>query len=447
MAEYKIVNAEQLDNDLASVAACIKNKLGRNDCISFPEDFVRLINSMNVISNSDMGMQILRELSGVNTGNFADCVNNLSVARDSMLEILEKANLIYNSEANFAELAAMFEELLPYLGNGGILDVEELPETDIKEDSIYRITEDCKVSCTDVYAVVTNGNRTEVTSLVTEYAANISVEDELPSNMRSSDLDYGPVYAYIVKSDGRAYLKISGTVVTVGALFFGSAAYDRGLSENVYSETRQGIYTSIEKHKTLHKYYVHEDGKWRELTAYIRSAYGNNLKDFNMLSGEYTRGGEITVKTNGSVVDIGETIIKENRIPKIVVDTPDVAELILGNFNTIDERWFRQKDGTMLNVIRPWCFANTTVYEADIPSSVEFIQSKAFLDCNNLQRVVFRNKPQFLSDNVFEGCKNLSFIGVPWSEGEVRYAPWGAPEDVWIEYNYIQSDPVIPDEI
>lgn len=37
---------------------------------------------------------------------------------------------------------------------------------------------------------------------------------------------------------------------------------------------------------------------------------------------------------------------------------------------------------------------------------------------------------------VFNGCNDLKDIYVPWSEGAVAYAPWGAPSTCTIHYNY-----------
>ena len=55
--------------------------------------------------------------------------------------------------------------------------------------------------------------------------------------------------------------------------------------------------------------------------------------------------------------------------------------------------------------------------------------------CLSLNTVVFTGTPRFIYDTAFDGCKMLTTINVPWSEGEVAGAPWGAP-NATINYNY-----------
>ena len=67
----------------------------------------------------------------------------------------------------------------------------------------------------------------------------------------------------------------------------------------------------------------------------------------------------------------------------------------------------------------------------------------AFYGCDGLTKVTFKGTPKLLgmqniliSDyNVFASCPNLTTINVPWSEGEVDGAPWGAT-NATINYNY-----------
>lgn len=63
-----------------------------------------------------------------------------------------------------------------------------------------------------------------------------------------------------------------------------------------------------------------------------------------------------------------------------------------------------------------------TVY---IPSKVTTIASDAFMDCTNLRQVKFYGTPTSISSTAFDGCNNVTF-DVPWTEGAVANAPWGA---------------------
>lgn len=69
-----------------------------------------------------------------------------------------------------------------------------------------------------------------------------------------------------------------------------------------------------------------------------------------------------------------------------------------------------------------------------IPSTVVSILSQAFDSCSNLTTVTFKGTPQHIYNNIFRGCTNLTDIYVPWSEGEVANAPWGAT-NATIHYN------------
>ena len=48
MAKYKVVDTEQLDSDLADIAAAIKLKSGVNEGLTFPEGFIKTINAISV---------------------------------------------------------------------------------------------------------------------------------------------------------------------------------------------------------------------------------------------------------------------------------------------------------------------------------------------------------------------------------------------------------------
>ena len=73
----------------------------------------------------------------------------------------------------------------------------------------------------------------------------------------------------------------------------------------------------------------------------------------------------------------------------------------------------------------------------ELPSSLTTIESSAFNGCTGLTSITFKVKPtNTLATNVFGGCTNLLTINVPWAEGEVANAPWGAT-NATINYNYV----------
>ena len=70
-----------------------------------------------------------------------------------------------------------------------------------------------------------------------------------------------------------------------------------------------------------------------------------------------------------------------------------------------------------------------------IPSGVTCIEDYAFSDCTSLKTLTFEGTPTTIGSNVFKGCTKLTTINVPWAEGTVANAPWGAT-NATINYNY-----------
>lgn len=70
------------------------------------------------------------------------------------------------------------------------------------------------------------------------------------------------------------------------------------------------------------------------------------------------------------------------------------------------------------------------------PSRLIFIGDSAFSGCTSLTSVTFHSKPtSTIYGNIFRNCLNLTILNVPWAEGEVANAPWGAT-NATINYNY-----------
>lgn len=66
--------------------------------------------------------------------------------------------------------------------------------------------------------------------------------------------------------------------------------------------------------------------------------------------------------------------------------------------------------------------------------SGEKIYNYAFDNCTGLTSVTFKGTPSNISSSAFNGCTNLTDIYVPWAEGAVANAPWGAT-NATIHYN------------
>ena len=71
----------------------------------------------------------------------------------------------------------------------------------------------------------------------------------------------------------------------------------------------------------------------------------------------------------------------------------------------------------------------------EIPASVTSIGSQAFYQNLALNSLTFKGKPTTINSTAFSYCTNLKTINVPWAEGAVSGAPWGAT-NATINYNY-----------
>lgn len=90
-------------------------------------------------------------------------------------------------------------------------------------------------------------------------------------------------------------------------------------------------------------------------------------------------------------------------------------------------------------------FLCSQLTELIIPEKVDVIEYMAFSACS-FTTVTFLGKPSAITSmlgmSAFFSCSDLTTINVPWSEGEVAGAPWGA-DKATINYNYVPEQEVI----
>lgn len=73
-----------------------------------------------------------------------------------------------------------------------------------------------------------------------------------------------------------------------------------------------------------------------------------------------------------------------------------------------------------------------------LPASVVSIGSNAFRGCVGLSALTFKGTPKTIFADAFTDCTGLAVINVPWAEGAVSGAPWGAT-NATINYNYSEE--------
>ena len=89
-----------------------------------------------------------------------------------------------------------------------------------------------------------------------------------------------------------------------------------------------------------------------------------------------------------------------------------------------------------LSNIKGYAFSGCSKIETiSLPGNLQIIGSYSFSGCSNLSTVTFEGTPFSMESSVFYNCTKLTTINVPWAEGAVANAPWGAT-NATINYNY-----------
>lgn len=76
------------------------------------------------------------------------------------------------------------------------------------------------------------------------------------------------------------------------------------------------------------------------------------------------------------------------------------------------------------------------IHKVNLPTSLKTLGGQSFDNCISLTEVTFKGMTTKVANNAFSSCAKLTTINVPWAEGEVSGAPWGAT-NATINYNYV----------
>ena len=323
-------------------------------------------------------------------------------------------------------------------GEGGIIDVTELPTSNINGNAVYRITENIQTNSTQVYVV--DGTvitlQQYLSLLGVSTIANIYVVDELSTDLKPTDVQtFSQVNVYILKSDGIGYLYVPalGSCITVGYVGYQAMGYDRGFTENPYEETKWGIYTTIESYKQVERWYIRENGAWKEISAHLKYELAHGFTDAHDLTGEYSTVEEIDIK-NGAV-HVERMLIEDKKVPKKVYSSVDISSLIDGSIKEIPREFFVKQNGEYVTSIRPYAFSGLYgVDDIEIPNSIieipegafkwsgfdqiilpenlKTIGYESFKECH-IKSISLPNSVTTIQDSAFYSCSNLTSISFP----------------------------------
>lgn len=71
-----------------------------------------------------------------------------------------------------------------------------------------------------------------------------------------------------------------------------------------------------------------------------------------------------------------------------------------------------------------------------LPPSLETIGSGAFINCSSMNYIKIPLSVKTIGSGAFGNCLNLKDIYLESSEGEIEGAPWGAPAEVVLHYDW-----------
>lgn len=154
-----------------------------------------------------------------------------------------------------------------------------------------------------------------------------------------------------------------------------------------------GAYSSIKKMKELDK---------DERISLVAQLIGSN-------TGETTAGTSATPLKNGDA--IMKAIDGVTYLGPMFYQCGSMVVTFLPSSVSIIERTFYN------------CHA---IKITEIPSSVTKITNYSFSNCTGLTSLTFKGTPTLIQSLAFSGCTSITDIYVPWSEGTVANAPWGA---------------------
>ena len=403
----------------------------------------------------------------------ADKLNHLTETKNAIKTAITAKGGTVNDAMPFREYANAIMGIPQEGGGGGsgIIDVTELPTENIDENAVYRVTESYKSAAANVWVVTPDEETGELTvqpiaTLMGEdMQFNIievdNIEDMIPTDTSSENV---VVTANILRTNGIAYLYnpvASSDPIPFGVALLETEGLDKGYTEDPYTETDIGIYTTTERYDTFQRWFIRESGEWKEITAYTRRTVVGDVNNIKVLSGVYAITDGIEITQSGVDVNVSDMLIDDKSVPSTIrVNTPSTGELIRGSVNEITEGYFRSSDGSYIDSIDTYAFYYKYIEKVELPEGISNINGYAFANCRFLQEiqipksvevirldcfrdsglrsVTFKGTPSLLDQNAFGGCSDLTTINVPWSEGEVENAPWGAT-NATINYNYTEG--------
>lgn len=221
-------------------------------------------------------------------------------------------------------------------------------------------------------------------------------------------------------------------------------------------------YECVNRIKSLKQSIETVTGKsYSDLTTAIQDLKdsGGNIEDFVVKRADL---GDVVLSDDGTVTSLVSNGLRQGAfadcyvgnvtIPEGINSVPmwcffntyfrsDATVILPNSLRTIEKEAFLQSK--MKNITIPEgvksigeraFYSCSFLRDIVIPASVTTIEEGAFSFCQKLSTVTFNGTPTTLP-YLFASCGQLTTINVPWAEGAVTGAPWGATKAT-INYNY-----------
>lgn len=262
----------------------------------------------------------------------------------------------------------------------------------------------------DTGKVFVDSTGTEVTGTST-YKADYTALNTLVSGTTATagDVDSGKLF---VKSDG-----------SQGS---GTSTYK---ADYTALHTLVGQTTAVAEDVAQGKVFVNSSGVQTTGTA----SGGGNEDLVKMI--ERPNNSEITIPSGITKIN-SYTFYKFNNLRNIIMPNT-VTRIEEGAFSS-DYLMQQPTLPANLNFIGAYAFescSSPNFNELTFPSSLNTLSNFAFSGCTKLTQVTFLGTPSYIGTSSFKNCSAITTIRVPWAQGAVSGAPFGAVNATLV-YNY-----------
>lgn len=186
---------------------------------------------------------------------------------------------------------------------------------------------------------------------------------------------------------------------------------------------------------TLEELTVTENGEYTpskagysKVTVNVESSGGDEIP-----ADKYFEGGYAVVKLPNATRIKEYAFRADNALTDVIM--PKVTSIEKNGFYACPNLALTSLPSGLTNISGSAFYTCSSLAISEIPEGVTSIGSYAFHSCTSLTAITFKGTPTSIKSDVFNQCINLKTINVPWAEGAVANAPWGAT-NATIHYNY-----------